>query len=115
MPWWCSREPMGSQRELRLRSVGAQHDGNGRKIANGAEQCACANGLALVASLGFVICLTVTLAVAISAIAPVSDRTLAVRRNVSAACPDCRSELERIQLQRGALLAHCSAGTLEAI
>jgi hypothetical protein len=83
-----------------------------RRLPRSCEQCACANGLARVASLGFAIYLVVTLAVGIGTIAAVSDKIFAVRRNVSAACPDCRRELKRFQLQRGTLLAHCLAGTI---
>jgi hypothetical protein len=57
-------------------------------------------GVALLASLGFAIWLAVTLAGGIGTIAAGSDKTLAMRKNISVTYADRRKELERLRDKR---------------
>jgi hypothetical protein len=70
--------------------------------------------VALFAALGFVICLAVTLAGGIGTIAAGSDKTLAMRKNVSSTYADRRKELERLRENRAALPTRRPAGTIES-
>jgi hypothetical protein len=71
-------------------------------------------GVALLASLGFAICLAVTLAGGIGTIAAGSDKTLAICKNVSATYADRRKELERLREKRAALPTHRPVLTIES-
>jgi hypothetical protein len=71
-------------------------------------------GVALLAALGFLICLAVRLAGGIGTIAAGSDKTLAMRRNVLATYADRRKELERLRDKRTALPTHRPVGTIES-
>jgi hypothetical protein len=71
-------------------------------------------GTALIATLGFVICLAVTLAGGIGTIAAGSDKSLASRANASATYADRRKELESMRDKRSRLPASRPAGTIES-
>jgi hypothetical protein len=66
------------------------------------------------ASLGFLICLAVTLAGGIGTIAAGSDKSLAMRKNIAATHADRRKELESLRDKRTALPTHRPAGTIES-
>jgi hypothetical protein len=70
-------------------------------------------GTALLASLGFSICLAVTLAGGIGTIAAGSDALLASRAKASAIYADMRKELEVLRDQRGRLPPHRPVGTIQ--
>ena len=70
-------------------------------------------GGALLASLGFSICLAVTLAGGIGTIAAGSDKSLARRENASATYADRRKELESLRVKRADLPTSRPAGTIE--
>jgi hypothetical protein len=70
-------------------------------------------GTALVASLGFSICLAVTLAGGIGTIAAGSDALLASRAKASAIYADMRKELEVSRDKRGRLPPHRPVGTVQ--
>jgi hypothetical protein len=70
-------------------------------------------GGALLGSLGFSICLAVTLAGGIGTIAAGSDKTLARRDNASTTYADRRKELESLRVKRADLPASRPAGTIE--
>jgi hypothetical protein len=69
---------------------------------------------AILASLGFSICLVVTLAGGIGTIAAGSDKSFALRANASASYADRRAELESLRAKRAALPANRPAGTVES-
>lgn len=69
---------------------------------------------AVVASLGFVICLAVTLAGGIGTIAAGSDKSLAARANASATYAMWRAELESLRERRSGLPGSRPAGTIES-
>lgn len=71
-------------------------------------------GTALLALLGFSICLTVTLAGGIGTIAAGSDKLLASRANASNLYADMRKELEILRDRRGKLPAHRPVGTIQS-
>jgi hypothetical protein len=71
-------------------------------------------GTALLASLGFSICLAVTLAGGIGTIAAGSDALLASRAKASAIYADMRKELEALRDKRGRLPLHRPVGTIQA-
>jgi hypothetical protein len=71
-------------------------------------------GAALVAALGFALCLAVSLAGGIGTIAAGSDKSLATRAKLSASYADLRSELEALRSARSTLPAHRPAGTIES-
>jgi|KBSSwiStaDraftv2_1062776.scaffolds.fasta_scaffold100575_5 hypothetical protein len=71
-------------------------------------------GTALLASLGFSICLTVTLAGGIGTIAAGSDKLLATRAKASVTYADMRKELESLRDKRGNLPAHRPVGTIQS-
>ena len=71
-------------------------------------------GTALLASLGFSICLTVTLAGGIGTIAAGSDKSLATRAKASATYADMRKELESLRDRRAGLPAHRPVGTIQS-
>ena len=71
-------------------------------------------GTALLALLGFSICLTVTLAGGIGTIAAGSDKLLASRANASNLYADMRKELETLRDRRGKLPAHRPVGTIQS-
>jgi len=70
-------------------------------------------GGAVLGSLGFSICLAVTLAGGIGTIAAGSDKTLARRDNASTTYADRRKELESLRVKRAELPASRPAGTIE--
>ena len=69
---------------------------------------------ALLASLSFAICLTVTLAGGIGTIAAGSDKSLATRANASATYANWRAELESLRDKRSGLPGSRPAGTIES-
>jgi hypothetical protein len=71
-------------------------------------------GTAVLAAVGFVICLAVTLAGGIGTIAGGSDKSLAARANASATYADRRTELESLRDKRSRLPASRPAGTIES-
>ena len=71
-------------------------------------------GTALLASLGFSICLAVTLAGGIGTIAAGSDTLLASRAKASVIYADMRKELEVLRDRRGNLPAHRPVGTIQS-
>lgn len=71
-------------------------------------------GVAFLATLGFVLCLAVTLAGGIGTIAAGSDKMQATRARASASYADTRNELEAVRSARSALPAHRPAGTIES-
>src|SRR5262249_8399254 len=71
-------------------------------------------GVALLALVGFLICLSGTLAGGIGTIATGSDKSLATRANTAATYADWRKELERSRDRRAALPQSRPEGTIES-
>jgi hypothetical protein len=71
-------------------------------------------GATVLATLGFALCLAVTLAGGIGTIAAGSDKTQAARARASASYADIRNEFETVRSARNALPAHRPAGTIES-
>jgi hypothetical protein len=71
-------------------------------------------GTALLALLGFSVCLAVTLAGGVGTIAAGTDTLLATRAKASASYADMRRELETMRGTRGGLPAHRPVGTVES-
>jgi hypothetical protein len=71
-------------------------------------------GTALLALLGFALCLTVTLAGGIGTIASGTDSLLATRAKATASYADMRKELERLRDTRGKLPEHRPVGTIQS-
>src|SRR5262249_56698691 len=65
-------------------------------------------------TLGFAVCLVVTLAGGIGTIAASSDKSLATRKNISVTYADQRRELERLRNERVHLPVHRPVGTIQS-
>jgi hypothetical protein len=71
-------------------------------------------GAAFLATLGFAVCLAVSLAGGIGTIAAGSDKSQATRARESASYSDLRNELETLRSARSSLPAHRPVGTIES-